>query len=96
MKALLTAILMMFCTVNFTGAGEQSRVIDAGKDLCLLDTSQCSSLYDLPEKVARLRKAIESGTKVYTPEEVERLKRRLEDAMIVVEFLDVPEAIVPR
>jgi hypothetical protein len=51
------------------------------KDLCLLYASQCGTqVQSLQDKIYRLQEEIEKGTKVYTVEELRRLKHKLEEA----------------
>jgi hypothetical protein len=51
------------------------------KDLCLLYVSQCgTAVLSLQDKITRLQEAIAKGTKVYTPEELERLRQKLVEA----------------
>ena len=47
------------------------------KDLCLLDSNNCKGnyRYDIVEKIRRLNTALKLGLAVYTPEELEHLKR---------------------
>jgi hypothetical protein len=70
---------------------------DSGKDLCLLDINKCpgQSHYNIVEKIARLKAAIEIGTKVYTPEEVVHLKYSLEEALVTADRIDADPSQVP-
>ncbi|BCS52698.1 hypothetical protein [Geobacter sp. SVR] len=57
---------------------------DSEKDWCLLKIeSKCSgtTTLDLNDKIRRLNTAIDKGTSVYTPEELEHLKHVLEEAL---------------
>ena len=71
----------------------------AAKDPCLMDNRNCpgNTNYTLVEKIARLRTAIEnkdSGT--YTPQELERLGKRLEECLEIADLLEIPETTIPR
>lgn len=49
-----------------------------GKDDCLLYGKNCPNVLDsLPERIAKLNKEIAKGEKVYTSEELNKLKRKL-------------------
>lgn len=85
-------VIMMAVIVVCIGAGvsfaADSR--DTEKDWCLLGISnKCSgtTYIDLVEKVRRLDVAISKGTAVYTPEELEHLKKMLEEAHEIEELL---------
>jgi hypothetical protein len=85
--AVLAAVIIMFIAVgvSFAAAGQ-----DKEKDWCLLGISnKCSgsTSIDLVDKIRRLDIAIKKGTAVYTPEELDHLKKMLDDAHETEELL---------
>jgi hypothetical protein len=53
---------------------------DAGKDTCLLVAMNCSgSVDDIQASIQRLNKEIAKGTDVYTRDELNILRRKLDD-----------------
>ncbi len=56
------------------------------KDQCLLASQDCKTEVDsIQKKISKLNKEIKKGTKVYTADEVKKLKAKLKDAE---DFLD--------
>ena len=52
-----------------------------GKDECLLYGKNCPNVVDsLQERIAKLKTEIAKGEKVYTPEELKQLERKLKEA----------------
>ncbi|MCM2357525.1 MAG: hypothetical protein NDI77_05205 [Geobacteraceae bacterium] len=75
--ALIAALLLAPATVP---AGEQARVGETEKDLCLLDSESCPDRKDdILQIIERLKREIAKGEKVYTLKEIKRLERKLED-----------------
>jgi len=95
-KTAFTVIALILGTAVTVPALEQAPAPGAEKDLCLLDSRSCPTPYDLTEKVARLRGALEAGNRFYTPEELKSLAKKLEDSLEIADLLDVPETIIPR
>ena len=93
MKKAFIVIIFILGTAVTVLADEHA----AERDLCLLDASNCPTLnYDLIEKVARLRGALEAGSRFYTPEELKRLAKKLKECLEIADLLDVPETIISR
>jgi hypothetical protein len=88
MKHIVMAAVMVLCiTAGISFAAENP---DSEKDWCLLGISnKCagSTTLDLVEKIKRLNIAINKGTAVYSPEELEHFKKKLEDAYEAEDFL---------
>jgi len=83
----IAAVLVLGITSGISFAADTA---DSEKDWCLLGISnKCagSTTLDLVEKIKRLNIAINKGTAVYTPEELEHFKKKLEDAYDAEDFL---------
>ena len=91
---LVCAFIMLSLTV---GAHAEDLQSGAGKDMCLLDINNClgQSFYNIVDKIARIRAAIEKGSLVYTPQEVEHLKYMLVEALETAERIDADPSQVP-
>lgn len=76
---------------------EQAPGPGAGKDLCLLDISNCTdrSYYNIVEKIARLKTALAAGATVYSPGEIEHLTYMLEEAFTTADLIGADPSIVP-
>ena len=62
-----------------------------GKDDCLLYGKNCPNVLDsLPERIAKLNKEIAKGEKVYSSEELNKLKRRLKQDNETMRVLQKP------
>ena len=62
-----------------------------GKDDCLLYGKNCPNVLDsLPERIAKLNKEIVKGEKVYTSEELNKLKRKLKEDNETMRVLQKP------
>lgn len=94
MKSTIMLIAAIVCFPP-TGYCEQGTEQGKGKDMCLVDTNLCSENYNLVDKIARLKAAIETGTKVYTPQELERLEYSLEDSLATAGRLNIDPSQVP-
>jgi hypothetical protein len=79
-----------------TSASQETEPV-SGKDLCLLDTAKCPGQrhYDLVEKIAHCRAALETGAKVYSPEELEHVKHLLEEALDIADMINADPSQVP-
>lgn len=86
-RIVLLAVVVLGITSGSTfAAGSQ----DSEKDWCLLGISnKCSgsTTLDLVDKIRRLKMAIDKGTTVYTPDEVEHFKSMLEEAYVAEDFV---------
>jgi len=93
-RLIVTGLLVASVTV---AASAQDMKPTAGKDTCLLDNNSCvgHSYYNIVEKIARIRAAIQLGTKVYTPQELEHLEYLLEEALDVADHIDAHSSQVP-
>lgn len=79
-RAVIAAVMIVSFAAGFSFAADGQ---DSEKDWCLLGISdKCSGsiTIDLVDKIRRLDIAINKGIAVYTPEELEHLKKMLEDA----------------
>lgn len=62
-----------------------------GKNDCLVYGKNCPNAVDsLPERIAKLKTEIAKGEKVYTPEELKRLERRLKEDNETMRALNKP------
>lgn len=91
---LVMTLTLFTASMAFTDQGAPP---NEGKDACLLDINTCPSghYYDIVEKIARLKAAIQIGTRVYSPEELEHLKRLLEEAFEAADRIDADPSQVP-
>ncbi|HEY4744582.1 MAG TPA: hypothetical protein VIH45_07975 [Desulfuromonadaceae bacterium] len=92
-----TAIVVALLVASVTVAAAEDMKPNAGKDVCLLDNNNCvgHSYYNIVDKIARIRAAIQLGTKVYTPQELEHLEYLLEEALDVADHIDAHSSQVP-
>jgi len=71
---LAAAIFMMSSVPAF------AEMTQAQKDECLLASKNCTSqVDDIYKRMHKLNKEIKKGTKVYTPEELKKLKDKLQE-----------------
>ncbi len=62
-----------------------------GKDDCLLYGKNCPNALDsLPERIIKLKNEIAKGEKVYSAEELNKLKRKLKDDNETMRVLQKP------
>jgi Skp family chaperone for outer membrane proteins len=72
---MLTAAMLMLSTVPAF-----SQMTKAEKDECLLASKNCTSqVDDIYKRMHKLDKEIKKGTKVYTPQELQKLKDKLQE-----------------
>ena len=75
MALMLTAAMLMLSTVPAF-----SQMTKAEKDECLLASKNCTSqVDDIYKRMHKLDKEIKKGTKVYTPQELQKLKDKLQE-----------------
>ena len=75
MALMLSAAIFMLSTVP--AFSEMSK---AQKDECLLASKNCTSqVDDIYKRMHKLDKEIKKGTKVYTPQELKKLKDKLNE-----------------
>jgi hypothetical protein len=80
MKRLVMTIVMVTSLAGGSSFAADGK--DSEKDWCLLgESSKCegTTTFDLLSKIKRVNVAIEKGTSVYTPEEIEHFNRLLEE-----------------
>jgi hypothetical protein len=91
--------MIMLLTLIFTGVAlaDQEIKYNTGKDMCLLDIKNCTgqSYYDIVDKIARLKAAIEIGLELYSPEECNHLNYLLEEAFYTAERIGADPSQVP-
>ena len=62
-----------------------------GKDDCLLYGKNCPNVVDsLPVRIAKLKNEISKGEKLYTPQELKLLERKLEEENQTMRMLNKP------
>ncbi|MBP1727730.1 MAG: hypothetical protein H6Q56_103 [Deltaproteobacteria bacterium] len=82
---LATTALLSVATVM--GAEATMGVIDQ-KDQCLLVAANCANSVDsISQRIERLNKEIAKGTDVYTTDELQRLRDKLDDAVRTLDDL---------
>jgi len=75
MALMLTAAILMLSSVPAFSA-----MTKADKDECLLASKNCTSqVDDIYKRMHKLDKEIKKGTKVYTPQELQKLKDKLQE-----------------
>jgi hypothetical protein len=75
MALMLTAAIFTLSTVPAF-----SQMTKAEKDECLLASKNCTSqVDDIYKRMHKLDKEIKKGTKVYTPQELQKLKDKLQE-----------------
>lgn len=81
MKKIVTACILLLCFGGH-GIGGEGKIDGRKRDDCLLDSNKCHQAggYALLEKIERLKAATEQGTAVYSPQELELLKKKLKEA----------------
>ena len=78
-------------TVALAAIPAFASVSPEGKDDCILYGKNCpNGLDSLPERIAKLNKEIAKGEKVYTSEELNKLKRKLKQDNETMRALQKP------
>jgi hypothetical protein len=76
-RAMILAVLTVTAPLAATAAGENGA---AGKNVCLLYSQNCPEQADtILEKIDKLQYEISRGGSVYSPAEISRLERKLEE-----------------
>lgn len=66
-----------------------SQMTQAEKDECLLASKNCmNQVDDIQKRVKKLDKEIKKGTKVYTPEELNKLQQKLKETQMLLDSLE--------
>lgn len=66
-----------------------SQMTQAEKDECLLASKNCmNQVDDIQKRVKKLDKEIKKGTKVYTPEELNKLQQKLKETQLLLDSLE--------
>ena len=75
-------IFLLFATFLFVSpAYAKDTTTDMQKNQCVLASKDCKGIVDsIQMKSEKLKIEIEKGTKVYTPEEMDKLKAKLKEA----------------
>jgi hypothetical protein len=96
MKTILLLIAASLLMAGSALADQESKPV-IGKDLCLLDSAHCPGrqYYNLVEKIAHCRVALEKGAAVYSPEELEHLRHLLEEALDIADMINADPSQVP-
>jgi len=85
---LLVSLLMSALPVFSDEEIETSEKAEQQKDECLLLARHCgTTVYSIQDKIEKLKEEIAKGTKVYTPEELNKLKQKLEEVSRTLDFL---------
>ena len=97
MKSIPIVIVITLIIVTGVAFADRESGSNSGKDMCLLDIKNCTghNYYNIVEKIARLKKAIEIGSKIYSPEEFKHLEYLLEEAFETAERIDADPSQVP-
>jgi len=86
-RIVMTAAVVISMAVGVSFAADSK---DSERDWCLLGiSSKCAgtTTIDLFDKIRRVNVAIEKGTPVYSPEEIEHFERLLEELKSTEEML---------
>ena len=87
-SVLLVSLLMSVLPVFSDEEIETSGKTEQQKDECLLLAKNCgTAVYSIQDKIEKLKEEIEKGTKVYTLEELNNLKQKLEEVSRTLDFL---------
>lgn len=77
---LLITVLMLAVPSAVTLAAADGIPKKDEKDLCLLYAEKCAQRADsILEKIGKLKTEIEKGEKIYSPDELKRLERKLQE-----------------
>jgi hypothetical protein len=60
------------------------------KDTSLLEPEHAPTAEDINMRIARLKREVARGTKVYTPEELNKLQSKLNDYLAILKTLQNP------
>jgi hypothetical protein len=83
----LLSVVVPVCAEDITGA-EQIEQQTKQKDECLLVAKRCGiAILSIQDKIEKLRDEIAKGRAVYTPEELDNLKQKLDDVSKTLDFL---------
>ena len=94
-KAMLLALILVFALLNSSlnavsddpGRTEQAQKTHL-KDECLLIAKKCgTSVVSIQDKIEKLKEEIAKGSSVYTPDELNILKQRLDEVSQTLDFL---------
>lgn len=82
---LITTVFMMSASVPVFAADMMTK---EHKDQCLLASKDCKDAVDnIQQKITKLNAEINKGTKVYTPDEINKLKAKLKEASDMLDNL---------
>ncbi|MBJ6724329.1 hypothetical protein [Geomesophilobacter sediminis] len=96
MKKIVVAVLLalsLAAVVHAEESGKESTdapkaAPQSQKDECILNSKDCGDqALSIQTKIDRLKQEIEKGTRVYTPQEIQKLKNRLKAAEDVLDEL---------
>ncbi|MBU5635753.1 hypothetical protein KOM00_03295 [Geomonas sp. Red69] len=63
------------------------------KDECLLASKNCmNQVDDIQQRIRKLNREIEKGTRVYTPQELKKLQDKLKEADDILRNLERPDS----
>ena len=83
----LLTVVVPVCADDVTKT-EQTEQQTKQKDECLLVAKRCGmSAMSIQDKVEKLKEEIAKGRAVYTPEELDNLKQKLDDVSKTLDFL---------
>ena len=87
-----SALALLLLTAGMVGSALPAFPADDDaapqKDECLLLARQCGlSAQSIQDKIERLQEEIAKGTAVYTPEELRRLKQKLDEVSRTLDYL---------
>ncbi|MCM0080507.1 hypothetical protein L4X63_02785 [Geomonas sp. Red32] len=77
---LLSALPAFAGDMGWSGTDQGTSGNGVQKNECLLVAHNCNgTIYDLPQRIEKLQREINKGTAVYTPAELNYLKRELKE-----------------
>jgi hypothetical protein len=83
--ALASVIALAAAVPAFSQSGQEMQAPQ--KDECLLYAQNCSGgqVFDIQTRISTLEHEIAKGTRVYTPDELQILRQRLNDANMMLQ-----------
>lgn len=84
-SVLVAALCMAFTITAF------AELTQAQKDECLLASKNCAQqVDDIYTRMQRLDKEIKKGTRVYSPEELKKLRQKLTETQELLKSMETP------
>lgn len=86
---LMAAAFIMSASVPVIAANHE--MTKEQKDQCLLYSKKCATQVDtIQQRIKKLNQEVEKGTRVYSPQELQRLEQKLKEAQDILDTLEKP------